>query len=166
MLGHDTPVSVPTPDGTDSAAHRVPPSVVPTITPVPKSPNPTAVHTDVEAQEIASRPIAADGDCCWVQACPALSEAKIPPTPTAKQSALLGHETPFSGPDPLGGLDAVHCTPPVVVLMIVEPAPVLPVLPTATQARALEHEIPVRSTAFGGAVCEDQVDPVLDVPMT
>jgi hypothetical protein len=34
--------------------------------------------------------------------------------------------------------------------MIVEPAPVLPLFPTAMQSSAAEQEMPVRSTAFGG----------------
>jgi len=34
--------------------------------------------------------------------------------------------------------------------MIVDPASLLPLLPTAMQASAVEHEMPVRSTALDG----------------
>jgi len=84
-------------------------------------------------------------------------------TPAAKQSAVLGQETEFRPPVPLGGVWAVHDNPPVVVLMIVEPAPSLPLFPTAIQSSAAEHEIPVRSTAFDGGLWDDQVEPLLDV---
>jgi hypothetical protein len=50
--------------------------------------------------------------------------------------------------------------------MMVEPAPMLPVLPTATQSLASEQEIPVRSTAFAGGLWSDQVEPLFDVLMT
>ena len=67
---------------------------------------------------------------------------------------------------PGGGLCAVHDTPPVVVFMMVDPAPRLPVLPTATQSSAAEQEIPVTSTALGGGVWRDQFSPLLEVPTT
>jgi len=47
--------------------------------------------------------------------------------------------------------------------MIVDPAPLFPLLPTAMQARAVEHEMPVRSTALEGGLCRDQVEPLFDV---
>jgi hypothetical protein len=50
--------------------------------------------------------------------------------------------------------------------MRVEPAPRLPVLPTATQSSAAEHEIPVRSTALLGGLWRDQVEPLLEVLTT
>jgi len=49
--------------------------------------------------------------------------------------------------------------------MMVEPAPLLPVLPTATQSLESEQEIPVRSTAFAGGLWSDHVDPLFDVLM-
>jgi len=63
---------------------------------------------------------------------------------------VLGHETELIVLVPAGGLWDVHDNPPVVVSMIVDPAPLLPLLPTAMQARAVEHEMPVRSTALDG----------------
>ena len=87
-------------------------------------------------------------------------------TPTAKQSAVLGHDTEFNRLVPAGGVCAVQDRPPVVVLMIVDPAPRLPVFPTATQSSAAEQEIPVRSTALAGGVWSDHVEPLFDVPTT
>jgi hypothetical protein len=42
----------------------------------------------------------------------------------------------------------------------------LPVLPTATQSSAAEHEIPVRSTALLGGLWRDQVELLLEVLTT
>ena len=50
--------------------------------------------------------------------------------------------------------------------MMVEPAPVLPLFPTAMQSTRSEHEMPVRSTALDGGLWSDQVEPLFDVPMT
>jgi hypothetical protein len=50
--------------------------------------------------------------------------------------------------------------------MMVEPAPMLPVLPTAMQSSESEQEIPVRSTAFAGGLWSDHVEPLFDVLMT
>ena len=50
--------------------------------------------------------------------------------------------------------------------MMVEPAPSLPLLPTATQSSVAEHEMLVRSTASAGGAWEVQVDPLFNVPMT
>jgi hypothetical protein len=50
--------------------------------------------------------------------------------------------------------------------MIVDPAPRLPVLPTAMQSGAAEQEIPVRSTALVGGVWSDHVEPLFEVPTT
>ena len=57
-------------------------------------------------------------------------------------------------------------TPPVVVPMIVEPAPRLPLLPTATQSLGSEQEILVTSTALAGGLWSDQVEPLFEVLMT
>ena len=45
---------------------------------------------------------------------------------------------------PAGGFWAVHDNPPLIVPMIVDPAPSLPLLPTAMQSSGAEHEMPVR----------------------
>jgi len=50
--------------------------------------------------------------------------------------------------------------------MMVDPAPVLPLFPTAMQSTAVVHEMPVRSTALGGGLWSDQVVPLFDVPTT
>ena len=47
--------------------------------------------------------------------------------------------------------------------MIVDPAPILPVFPTAMQFAVVEQETPVRSTALLGGVWSDQVDPLFEV---
>jgi hypothetical protein len=50
--------------------------------------------------------------------------------------------------------------------MMVEPAALFPVVPTAMQSSGPEHEIPRRSTALAGGVWSDQVDPLVEVPIT
>jgi hypothetical protein len=87
-------------------------------------------------------------------------------TPAAKQSAVLGHDTELIRLAPTGGFCDIQDSPPVVVVMIVAPAPVLPLSPTATQSVAFEQEMPVRSTALDGAVWRDQVEPLFEVPTT
>ena len=52
---------VPVPGGTVSGAQDVPPSLVPIRTGLPKIPNPTAVQTEVDAQEIPLRPLTSAG---------------------------------------------------------------------------------------------------------
>jgi hypothetical protein len=76
---------------------------------------------------------------------------------------VVGQEVEFRRLVPDGGVCADHIRPPLVVPMMVEPAPRFPVSPTATQSPADAHEIPVRSTALLGGVCSDQVDPLLEV---
>jgi hypothetical protein len=51
---------------------------------------------------------------------------------------------------PAGGVSDVQDNPPVDVAMIVEPAPVFPVFPTATQSSVEEQDTPVRSIALLG----------------
>lgn len=87
-------------------------------------------------------------------------------TPAAKQSAVVGHDTELKRLVPAGGVWADHDRPPVVVPMIVDPAPILPVLPTAMQFVEDEQEIPVRSTALAGGLWSDQEEPLLEVPTT
>ena len=79
---------------------------------------------------------------------------------------MLGHETEFNRLVPGGGFWAAHDSPPFVVPMMVDPAPVLPLFPTAMQSTAVEHEMPVRSTALGGGLWSDHVEPLFDVPTT
>jgi hypothetical protein len=67
---------------------------------------------------------------------------------------------------PVGGFSLVQERPPELVLMMVEPTPVLPLLPTATQSKSVEHEIPVVSTAFEGGLRDAQVLPSSFVWMT
>jgi hypothetical protein len=122
------------------------------MTGLPKMPNPTAVQFDVVTHEMPLRPATLAGIVCGLHAYPSLSEASTVLTPAAKQSNLLGHETELSRPVPFGGVCVDHDSPPVVVAMIVEPDPLLPVLPTAMQSSAVEQEILVRSTAADGGV--------------
>ena len=157
---------MPTPEGTGSEVQVVPASVVPMMTGLPKMPNPTAMQSDVVAHEMALRPATSEGIDCGLHAYPALTEARTEFTPTAKQSTVLGHEAELNRLVPGGGVCAVHDRPPVVVPMMVEPAPRLPVLPTATQSSESEQEIPVRSTALRGGFWSDQVEPLFEVLMT
>ncbi len=136
------------------------------MTGLPKMPNPTAVQSDVEMHEMPFRPATPGGMVCGLQAWPALTEARTELTPTAKHSAVVGHDAELKRLVPVGGLCAVHERPPVVVLMMVDPAPRLPVLPTATQSSTAEQEMPVTSTALDGGVWGDHVAPLLDVADT
>ena len=86
-----------------------------------------------------------------------MTDFRIEPTPAAKHVAVVGQDTPPMRPVPEGGDCALQDRPPVVVLMMVDPAPRLPLFPTATQAPGAEQEIPVTSTAFAGAVWVDHV---------
>jgi hypothetical protein len=80
---------------------------------------------------------------------------------------LLGHETEWSWLIPGGGVSLDQDNPPVVVTMIIDPAPGLPLFPTAMQSLALAHEMLKRSTPLEGtSVWLVQVDPLLSVPTT
>src|SRR5277367_24979 len=122
-LLHETAVSTPTPDGTVSVAQVAPALTVPMITGLPKMPNPTAVQSELVGQEIALRPLTSGGIDCAVHAYPSLTESRTEFSPTAKQSAVLGHETEFKRLVPGGGVRDAQDNPPVVVAMIVDPAP-------------------------------------------
>jgi hypothetical protein len=89
------PVTMPTPDGTGSDVHVPPASAVAMMTGVPKMPNPAAMQSDVVVHEIALRPATSDGMGRGAHAYPAFAETRTEFTPTAKQSAVLGHETEF-----------------------------------------------------------------------
>jgi hypothetical protein len=151
-LVHETLVKTPTEAGAVSEDQVVPASMVPMMTGLPKIPNPTAVQSDVVTQEMPFSPATLAGVVCGFQAWPALTDARTESTPTAKQSAVDGHDAELKRLIPDGGLCAVHDTPPEVVLMMVDPVPRVPELPTATQSSAAEQEIPVTSTALGGGV--------------
>jgi hypothetical protein len=151
-VAHETAVSAPTEGGTVSEDHVVPALTVPMMTGLPNMPKPTAVQSDDETQEMPFRPATPEGSDCELQARPALTDARTELTPTAKQSEVVGHDTEFKPLVPAGGDWAVHESPPVEVLMMVDPAPKLPVLPTATHSSGAEQEIPVSSTALRGAV--------------
>jgi len=145
-------VRVPVPDGATSCVQVDPPSVVPMTAGLPKIPNPTAVQSTVVGHEIPSSPFTEAGTDSALHAWPAFREVRTESTPAAKQTAVLGHDTEFSVLVPEGGFCATHDNPPVTVPMMVEPAPLVPLSPTAMQSKGAEHEIPVRLTSFSGAV--------------
>jgi hypothetical protein len=87
-------------------------------------------------------------------------------TPAAKQTAVVGHEAERRRLVPAGGVSFVQERPPEIVLMMVEPAPVLPLLPTATQFSKVEHEMPAVSTSLDGGVRDVHVLPSLFVSIT
>jgi hypothetical protein len=165
-LTHETAVKAPTPDGMVPGVQVRPPSVVLTATGLPKMPNPTAVQALVVAHEIPFKPLTWAGMTTDLHAYPALTEVTTELSPAAKQFAVLGHDTAFKRLVPGGGFCVAHDKPPVVVPMMVDPAPRLPLFPTATQSTEVAHEIPVRSTALGGGCSCDQVVPLFEVPMT
>ena len=92
-----------------------------------------------------------------------MTEASTEFTPAAKQSTVVGHDAELKRLVPGGGVCAAHDRPAVVVPMIVDPAPILPVLPTAMQSTALEQDTPVRSTALLAGLWRVQVEPLLEV---
>ena len=96
VLAHETAVRMPTPEGTGSEVQVAPALTVPMMTGLPKMPNPTAMQSESLAHEMALRPATSEGIDCAVQAYPSLTEARTVFTPTAKQSAVLGHETELS----------------------------------------------------------------------
>lgn len=157
---------MPTPVGTVSVIHVAPALVVPIMTGLLKTPKPTAVQSDVVAHEIPLSPTTLEGIACGLHVRPSLTEKKTELTPTTKQSTTVGHDTEFSRLVPAGGTSSFHDVPPFEVLMIVDPDPRLPVLPTATQSSAAEQETPVRSTALLGAVWSVQVEPLSEEPTT
>ena len=166
LLVQETAVRIPTPVGTGSAVQEAPALTVPMMTGLPKMPNPTAVQSDVVAHETPLSPSTSGGMACWLHAYPSLTEDNTVFHPTAKQFAVDGHDAELRRLVPAGGVRAVHDRPPVVVVMMVDPAPMLPLLPTATQSAGAEQEIPVTSTALLGGLWSDQVEPLLDVLTT
>jgi hypothetical protein len=163
-LAQETAVKTPTPEGTVSAAQLPPALTVVMMTGLPNMPNPTAVQSAEVAHEIALRPLTSAGIGSGVQEYPSFTEPRRELTPTAKQTVVVGQEAEFSCAVPDGGACEIHDNPPVVVSMIVEPAPEFPVFPTATQSSAEEQEIPASSTAFAGGLWDDQVEPLFEVP--
>src|ERR1700735_1361457 len=91
-LVHDTLVKMPTEVGTVSEDHVLPALTVPMMTGLPKMPKPTAVQSDVVMQEMLFSPATSEGIVCGLQAWPALNEARTESSPTAKQSAVDGHD--------------------------------------------------------------------------
>lgn len=79
---------------------------------------------------------------------------------------MIGQATDKRCPVPFGEVPSVQDRPPDIVFMRVDPAPVLPLFPTATQFSRVEHEIPEVSMSSEGAACKLQVCPPLFVLMT
>ena len=107
-VAHETPVEMPTEEGTVSEDQVAPALTVPMMTGLPKMPKPTAVQSDDVMHEMPFRPATPEGSDCGLQARPALTDARTESTPTAKQSAVVGHETELRRLVPGGGLCAVH----------------------------------------------------------
>lgn len=97
---------------------------------------------------------------------PALEENNTVFTPAEKQAAVVGQEAERRRLVPAGEASFVQETPPEIVVMMVEPVPMLPLFPTATQLLPLEHEIPVMFTASLGADPAIQLLPLSDVRIT
>jgi hypothetical protein len=97
-------------------------------------PNPTAKQSVGVGQEIPFKPLTTSGRFSVLQAKPALSETTRLLVPAAKQTAVLVQATDLNAPVPIGGDLFDQESPPLVVVMIVEPAPLFPVLPTALQS--------------------------------
>jgi hypothetical protein len=159
-------VRVPTPGGIGSVDHVDPPSVVLISSGLPKMPNPTAVQSEVVAQDMPVSPLTWDGVFCVLHENPALAENNTVLTPAAKQTAVVGQEAERRRLVPAGDASFVQETPPEIVVIMAEPEPVLPLFPAATQSLTLEHEMPVMFTASLGADPDIQVLPLSDVRIT
>jgi hypothetical protein len=165
-FAHETPVRAPTFEGTGWLDQVTPAFIVLMMTGLEKMPKPTAVQVDGETHEMPVRPLTLAGMDWLLQVRPTLVVCKTVSTPAAKQSAVFGQETELSGPIPGGGVCEDHDKPPVVVVMMVEPAPGLPLFPTATQSFALAQEILVTSTELDGTDWVAHVAPLFSVPIT
>lgn len=150
-LAHETLVSKPIPFGSAPVDQLDPPLVVRIASGLPKMPNPTATQSDAVGQEVPFRPLTWVGMFCEFQVKPWLEEDRAEFTPATKQLLMLGHEAELRRLVPDGRVSTVQELPAVVVLMIVDPAPVLPLFPTATQSLLLEQVVPVMLTASLGA---------------
>jgi hypothetical protein len=136
------------------------------ITGLEKTLKPTAVHCEGDTHEIPVRPLTLDGIAWDDQVRPTFVPRRTALVATAKQTLVMGHEAECTCPIPKGVDSEDQAKPPVVVAMIGDPAPVLPLSPTLTQSFALAQEIPIRSTAFEGGDWLDHDDPLSRVPIT
>jgi hypothetical protein len=126
----------------------------------PKMPKPTAVQLEDVGQETPLSPATAGGVDWRLQVRPALTLERFESHPATLHAPVIGHAAEVSWPMPLGEVAAAQFDPPSSVVVIVEPDPDVPLLPTATQSLAVEHETPVRSTADPGREAADQVAPL------
>ncbi|MGD0378926.1 MAG: hypothetical protein ABSC30_02970 [Acidimicrobiales bacterium] len=78
--------------------------------------------------------------------------------PTAQQSAVEAHETPASGPVPVGTVWVLHVLPPSVVTTTAALVPVGS-LPTAQQSVVDAHETAASGPVPAGTVCAAHVLP-------
>jgi hypothetical protein len=137
----------------------------------PNMPNPTAMQLVVVGHEIPFKPLTALGIATLFHSKPALDETTTVSIPAAKQTAVVGQSTELSPPVPVGGASFHQLPPPLVVSMIVEPAPLFPSFPIAMQSTdwggepGEEHETPVKLTAFDGGDWRLQLTPLLEVPI-
>lgn len=83
---------------------------------------------------------------------PAFPDKSTALTPAEKQSTAIGQETDVSLLVPDGTESSFQDSPPLVVLMIVDPDPLFPLFPTPTHSSNVEHEMPVMFTALPGGV--------------
>jgi hypothetical protein len=132
---------------------------------LPKFPKPTAMQVVALTQEMPFRPLTVLGMTSALHEKPELRELTTPSTPTAKQVAVVGHETELSLLKPAGGISFVQVLPASVVAIIVDPAPMLPLLPTAMQSNDDEHEIPARFIASDGRLSALHLAPLSEVPI-
>jgi hypothetical protein len=130
------------------------------ITGIEKMPKPTAMHCVGDGHDMPVTPLTIDGIASEFQLRPTFVVCRMEPTPTAKQSTVVGHETEDSRPIPEGGDSLNQDESPDEIAIIVAPVPVLPLLPTPTQYPALEQAMLVMSTAFTGAVWVVQFEPL------
>jgi hypothetical protein len=130
---------------TDGGADRV--SMVP-----PKSvPTPTATQFAGPTQDTPRSEATPEGTTWSVQFAPPSAVTRMFVPPTAVQLLALTQLTDVRGVPPAGLPRSLHCAPPLVVPMTVDPV--------ARHAVSVEQEIPSKLVTPLGGVCGDQMAP-------
>jgi hypothetical protein len=116
---------------------------------------PTASQLTGLAQATPRREVTPDGACSLVHPVPPFVVVRMFAPPTAVHTDELMQLTDSRAVVPAGVPRSLQVEPPSVVPTRWDPV--------AKQVVSLEHEMPVRTVAVTGGVCEAQVDPPFSV---
>jgi hypothetical protein len=157
---HEIPTRSGEPGGLRVTQVR-PPSVVATTDPSSAS----TQQREGPTQEIIARKFVVIGkESSLFQRRPAfVVRTTAPSTPTAKQSEVVGHETPPTLPVRFGSFSTVHVVPLSVVMTATE---AVAVPPTATQSDVVGQETLPRTSTASGTLSAVHVRPPLVVAIT